>query len=225
MKRTIIISLIILFALIATVIGHYFYLKSLAQADTYPADGFLQKQDNKKALIIVAHDDDAVSMSGTIAMLSKSGWEVRELCFYQAYKNKNPRRKIDIEKASKILGMTSVEYHDIELRKNLSGIKKPWLPIPYTEFPSAYNKDTAQYYIHGFIEKYKPSVIFTLDDVMGGYGHPDHVFVSKLVRQYCTQHINDSSFTVEAIYQAVFDPAMNEKILKDFVLTHFQLNS
>ncbi len=109
----------------------------------------------------------------------------------------------------------SVEYFDIILRKGRDKIEKPWLPIPYTDFDSAYNKEIALTHIANFIAKNKPSVIFTLDDIMGGYGHPDHVFISKLIVAYCMQHQNDSAFSVERIYQAVFDPKMNERILND----------
>ena len=50
---------------------------------------------------------------------------------------------------------------------------------------------------------------------MGGYGHPDHVLISQMIVNYCQQRVNNASFSIKAIYQAVFDPAMNERILKD----------
>jgi len=42
--------------------GHLVYLNHLAEADDYPKDMFLEFENNKKALIIVAHDDDAIRM-------------------------------------------------------------------------------------------------------------------------------------------------------------------
>ena len=194
--------------------ANIFYLYFMSSADIYEQDAFLQEETNKTALIIVAHDDDAISMSGTISYLCDNGWNVQELCFYQGWKNKDSIRKIDLKSAAKLLGMKSVEYYDIELRKGRDKIEKPWLPIPYTDFDSVYNKEIALRYIENFISKNKPSVIFTLDDIMGGYGHPDHVFISKLIIDYCGQHLKDSVFSVERIYQAVFDPKMNERILK-----------
>ena len=214
-KRILTVVLVMIIAIIAMIIGHLYYLNTLSKADPYPLDRFLLSQTNKKALIIVAHDDDAIGMSGTIAFLCKNDWEIRELCFYQGWKNKDSTRKVDLKSVANLLGMAGVEYHDIELRRNRENIKKPWLPIPYADFEKSYNKDTAYYYIDKFIKTYNPSVIFTLDNIMGGYGHPDHVFISKLIIDYCKQHINDTSIHVAAIYQAVFDPAMNERILKD----------
>lgn len=215
------IALALFAATVLLIIVHILYLKHLAEADTYPIDTFLVQNTNKNALVIVAHDDDAISMSGTISFLVDNGWKVRELCFYQGFENKDSIRKIDLVNAANLLGMSSVEFYDIELRKNRNEIQKPWLPIPYSEFDSAYNKQEAQNLIETFIKKYNPSVIFTLDDIMGGYGHPDHVYISKLIIDYCKQHQNDSLFSIERIYQAVFDPQMNEKILKN--MEAFQL--
>lgn len=215
MKKIAKISLFMIILIIAIIIGHLLYLKSLSESDSYPLDSFLQSQTNKTALIIVAHDDDAIAMSGTIALLCSNGWEVRKLCFYQGWKNKESFRQRDLKNAANLLGMASVEYHNIELRKNPQNIEKPWLPIPFNDFKNAYKTDTALYHIDNFIKTYNPSVIFTLDDIIGGYGHPDHVLISKLIVDYCKQRLNDSSFKVNAIYQAVFDPSMNERILKD----------
>lgn len=221
MKRILAISLIIVVAIIIFIIGHLTYINSLSIADSYPLDTFLQYQSNKNALIIVAHDDDAISMSGTISYLREKGWGIKELCFYQGYKNKDSIRKKDLESVANFLGLKDVEYYDIELRRDRDKIEKPWLPIPYSDFDSAYNKIVAQNHIENFIQKNNPSVIFTLDDVIGGYGHPDHVFISRLIKDYCEKHQHDSEFNVERIYQAVFDPQMNERILKD--MEAFQL--
>jgi len=205
----------ILIVAILSLGANIIYLCIISSADTYKKDIFLQRDTNKRALIIVAHDDDAISMSGTISYLCDTGWDVRQLCFYQGWENKDSIRKMDLKSAANLLGMKSIEYYDIELRKGRDKIDKPWLPIPYSDFDSAYNKEIALRYIEDFIDRNKPSVIFTLDDILGGYGHPDHVVISKLIIDYCRQHKNDSAFTVERIYQAVFDPKMNERILKD----------
>ena len=221
MVKILIVSSVVVAFMITIIIGHLIYLNNLSKADSYPLDIFLKNQTNKNALIIVAHDDDAISMSGTISYLIDNGWEVRELCFYQSFENKDSIRKRDLKTASKLLGMKDVEYYDIELRKHRDTIEKPWLPIPYSDFDIAFNRIAAVNHIEKIIKKNNPSVIFTLDDIMGGYGHPDHVFISKLIIEYCIQHQADSVFSVERIYQAVFDPKMNEMILKD--MEAFQL--
>ena len=48
-------------------------LKKFAATESYPNDVFLDTTSNKKALIIIAHDDDDCAMSGTIAKLTANG--------------------------------------------------------------------------------------------------------------------------------------------------------
>ena len=120
-------------ALLTALIGFIAYLFYLAAADTYPEDTFLFREDHKQALIIVAHDDDAVSMTGTIAQLCELGWDVREMCFYQGWKDKDPVRRQDLKKAADIMGLKGVEYHDILLRKDWGKVKKPWMPVPVAQ--------------------------------------------------------------------------------------------
>ena len=56
-------------------------LKALAPTETFPEDTFLKTATPKKALVVVAHDDDLVAMSGTLAKLNAAGWEIKQLCF------------------------------------------------------------------------------------------------------------------------------------------------
>lgn len=215
MKKTSRILLVFGLMFIVGLIAHISYLYYLASAADYPKDSYLSEATNKNALIIVAHDDDAVSMSGTISALCDAGWNVRELCFYQGRKGRDEQRKKDLEKVADLLGMKGIQFYDIVLRRGLDTIEKPWLPVPKAEFPNLYNKEEALSCITDFISLYQPSVVFSLDDVMGGYGHPDHAFISSLLLNLCREREKDTSFSVQRIYQAVFDPAMNEKILKN----------
>jgi N-acetylglucosamine malate deacetylase 2 len=206
---------IIAVILVLCVIGHIGYLFYLAKAETYPSDAFLDTEANKTALIIVAHDDDAVSMAGTISKLTQQGWKVSELCFYQGWKGRDSARKVDLQKVAEIEQLESVEYHDVLLRIDRETVESPWKAIPYADFDNVYNKAPLRKYIKDFIDKYQPSVIFTLDDIIGGYGHPEHALMSQLVLEYCRENVNNPDFSVEKIYQAVFPPSVNEKVLKD----------
>jgi LmbE family N-acetylglucosaminyl deacetylase len=85
--------------------------------------------------------------------------------------------------------------------------------MPYSKFPENYKVDSLTGYIAAYIEKYKPSVIFTLDNLIGGYGNPDHVVVSQLVLAYCRVHKNDQGFSVKRIYQPVFPPSLAQRVL------------
>jgi LmbE family N-acetylglucosaminyl deacetylase len=196
------------------------YLISISAKEDYAEDTYLDKESNKVALIIVAHDDDAVSCAGTISKLCKSGWALRELCFYQEsglYRKKdsikNPKRKLSLANAARIQGLAGVESIDLNIRTKLDTTKAAYMPIPYDQFPVYFQTDTLYELITAFIEKYRPSVIFTLDDVMGGYGHPEHILVSQLILKYCRNNKSNAGFSVKKIYQPVFPPSLSESIL------------
>src|SRR6188474_3893197 len=97
LRRFLLITLIVF---IIAVAGHLYYITTLAPTEKYPIDNYLLSEADKKALIIVAHDDDMASSAGTIALLCKNGWLIREMCFYQhgglyfkKDSTKNPVRK------------------------------------------------------------------------------------------------------------------------------------
>jgi LmbE family N-acetylglucosaminyl deacetylase len=212
------------FASLAAVLvvgGHLYYLSTLAATEQYPEDTYFDSETNKVALIIVAHDDDAITNAGTITMLTRKGWKIREMCFFQQgglyFKKdsaRNPIRKRSLQQVSVIQGLQGVDPIDFNFRKDMM-TPASYMPMPYDAFPSNYEIDSLEGYISGYIEKYQPSVIFTLDNVIGGYGHPDHVLMSQLVLGYCRTHKNDSNFYVKKIYQSVFTPSLSESIMAD----------
>lgn len=218
MKKAIKILLIVVVVALLAITGHVFYLKSLAAKEVYPDDTYLAKEPDKKALIIVAHDDDMIGSSGTISMLCDGGWQIREMCFYQQgglYLKKdslkNPVRKKDLQTVARLQGVKEVFPIDFNFRRDMSA-EKSYMPIPYSQFGNSFMMDSLEKYIGGYIEKYKPTVIFTLDNIIGGYGHPDHVLISQVVLAYCNKHKDEEGFSVKKIYQPVFPPSLAENI-------------
>lgn len=199
--------------------GHIYYISILAPTEKYPEDSYLLSAADKNALIIVAHDDDMATTAGTITQLCKNGWNIREMCFYQQgglyFKKdsaKNPIRKQSLQQAVAIQGLQGAEPMDFNFRNDMA-TEKPYMPMPYSNFPVNYKLDSLTSIIAAYIEKYNPSVIFTLDSVIGGYGNPDHVMISQRVIDYCRKHKNDSGFSVKKIYQPVFPPSQSERVL------------
>ncbi len=219
MKRLFRILLFLLLIVILVIGGHVYYLTTLSAKEKYPADTYLDTTSNKSALIIVAHDDDMVGSSGTISRLCKNGWKIREMCFYQQgglYNTKdsikNPVRKEDLKRVAVIQGLAGTDPVDFNFRNDMQ-TGKAYLPMPYAKFAENYKEDSLNGYIASYIEQYKPAVIFTLDNLMGGYGNPDHVLISRLVLAYCNLHKNDPGFSVKRIYQPVFPPSLAERVL------------
>ena len=62
------------------------------------------------------------------------------------------------------------------------------MPIPYGQFSENFKTDSLKMYVLKAIKKYNPGVIFTLDNVIGAYGHPEHVAVGQSVLEICSLH-------------------------------------
>ena len=78
-------------------------LEKMAPVEHYADDNWLLNQTRKQALIIVAHDDDAISSAGTVSMLTANGWEVHMLCFYHDIPEnvtRNLQRQQDVQQAT-----------------------------------------------------------------------------------------------------------------------------
>lgn len=211
-KKFLLASLIIICLLIA---GHLFYLSSLNTKKTYPEDSFLNTVKNKTALIVMAHDDDAISCAGTISQLTADGWKVYFLTFYgNWHPEDNPIRKKEVQKTAEIQKLAGLDLIDFSMQRS-DTVKEPWKPIPYSQYPVTMKGDSLQLLIQNAIQKYQPTVIFTLDDIMGGYGHNEHTYVSQTVLTICRESDTIPGFPVQKIYQPVFPPDMNEKVLKN----------
>ena len=189
-------------------------LTQMAPIESYPADTWLSGQTHKKALIIVAHDDDAMSCAGTVSMLTAQGWDIEMLCFYTALPAdsvRNRQRMQDIQVAAKIQGIRGVTYHALNYRLDHGSATPLFAYTTPEQRDSLFKMDTLRQLVHQFIDSRSPSVIFTLDEVIGGYGHPDHAVISGIVKSY----VLESPTTVQRIYQAVFTPHQAETIMAD----------
>lgn len=196
---------------ITAITGHLYWLSNLNGDEIFPQDTFLDSVSNKTALIIVAHDDDAIGCSGTVIELVKKGWKVHFLTFYGNWrKDDNPIRKREVEQVAKIQNLSSIHLIDFSIQKS-DTVKEPWRPIPYSQFSNYMKVDSLKAIISEAISQHKPSVLFTLDNIIGGYGHPEHVCVSQCAIDVCHENKN----SVERIYQAVFPRTLNENILRD----------
>lgn len=207
-------------AVMLFILFHFINLSHKAPKESYPEDSWLSMTANKTALVIVAHDDDAIGAAGTVLKLTASGWTVKELCFYNTVNDeeKNERirqRQLDTEKVKEIEGLSEFRFFNLPFRYPDKRSVPEYMPIAREELPLHYNTDTLLYCIRKFIDENNPSVIFTLDNAIGGYGHSDHLLVSQLVLDECNRRKNDSGFAVKYIYQAVFTPSMAENILTD----------
>ncbi|MBA3679669.1 MAG: PIG-L family deacetylase [Bacteroidetes bacterium] len=195
-----------------------FYLTCVARTEAIKKDDYLNTLINKRALIITAHTDDDVGMAGTLLQLAKNGWQLKHVIF-------NNEDQTDIKErfanACKQIQVNETGVFAVNIRRDLDTNKKAYWPLPFAVWDKVFDHDTVYSILSKEILDYKPSVIFTLDDSIGGYGHPEHVLISKVVHEICTNYKNEeiykggTLFSVEKIYQAVLPKKMAHKLLVD----------
>lgn len=176
-----------------------------AAIETYPDDEILEKISNKKAMIIIAHDDDMCGTTGTISMLNEADWEIRVLSFpLSEERNKAHKR------ACKHI-LDSVLFFNLEYeayRNGLDTTEKAHRAIPKIKFKQIFNYKIVEKLLIKEVNDFQPSVIFTLDNIVGAYGHPDHVFISQLVLDLSKA----DSISPSYIYQNVLTDHMENTI-------------
>ncbi|MEO1654429.1 MAG: PIG-L family deacetylase [Bacteroidota bacterium] len=179
-------------------------LKKFAATESYPKDQFLDKLSQKRALIIVAHDDDDCAMSGTIAQLTQKGWTIKQLSLVS---HNNP--KTGQNAAPIICQGNELILEDGQYRIGQDTMKAQYLPIPREEIKKQFRTQKVAQALIEKVNDFQPSVIFTLDNEKGGYGHPDHIFISQLV----VDLFKSGKLNAQRIYQSVFTDHMEKEIV------------
>lgn len=173
--------------------------------ETFPEDSILLSIKNKKAMIVIAHDDDMCAMTGTISILNKSGWEISVLSF-----PKGMSRNEAHQKACKDI-LDTVLFFDIdEADFRIDSSAVPYDAIPKASFDEVFDRDLVKSRLIEQVNKFQPAVIFTLDNEIGGYGHPEHVFISQLVLDLSRADTISPSY----IYQSVYTDHMETTIME-----------
>ncbi len=199
-----------LFSFLVLVINSCGVSKNISQfaaTENYPIDTLLENIVEKKAMIVIAHDDDMCAMSGTISLLHKKGWKIAVVSF-----SSTPERNAAQVKACKNILDTVmfVELKKEQIRNDNEKIRREYAPFPKDSFDLVFNKKLiAEEYIK-HITNFNPTVIFTLDNEIGGYGNPVHVLISQMVIDLS----NENRIHPKHIYQSVFTDHMENTIMK-----------
>lgn len=176
-----------------------------APVEVYPNDTILQTIVEKRAMIIVAHDDDMCAMSGTISQLNKEGWEIAIVSF-----SKTPGRNAAQVKACKHILDTVmfVALKPEQIRNDSEEERKGYYAFPKDSFDLVFNRPVIEAEFLKHIDEFKPAVIFSLDNEMGGYGHPEHVLISQMVMDLAS----GQRISPVYIYQNVYTNHMESTI-------------
>lgn len=206
------IAFVFLFLVLAVIGGHLYILTTLSATEEYPADTYLETVTNKRALVVMAHDDDACAAVGTIAKLTAAGWEVKQVSFHDG---NHKRGEVSSKAVATVMngGITFLNAADETYRYDIDSVKRPYWPIPKAQFDQLFKTDLIKGRLRSKIMEFKPEIVISLDHEIGAYGHPDHVFVSKLVVDLC----QETNLGIKRIYQSVYTPSMEQRITVDWM--------
>jgi len=179
-------------------------IQKFRATESFPEDSFLDTTTNKRALVVVAHDDDDCAMAGTLARLKSKGWQIQQCSFTKHIDPKTGKHPADIISNGNRAILTDGLY-----RLGLDTMKSPYLPIAREEFRNQFLYEKVDSALVNMIREFNPSVIFTLDDIKGGYGHPEHIFISELVKK----QFEECRIAVQRIYQSVYTDHMEKTIV------------
>ena len=180
-------------------------LKKFAASEKYPEDSYLDSTSNKRALVILAHDDDDCAMAGTIAKLKATGWQVKQLSLVKH----KPGEGINGHPANIICDGNELILEDGNYRAGLDTMTYPYVPITRSAMETQFLRKKITDALLNKINSFQPDVIFSLDNEMGGYGHPEHIFISQLVLDL----FNEKAIKAHRIYQSVFTNHMEKEIV------------
>ena len=181
-------------------------VKQYAAIETYPDDEFLNQVTPKRAMVIIAHDDDMCAMTGTLSKLNKAGWEIRTLSLNQSKSRNDAHRKACKYLADEVSFM-KLSSLDLYYKNDTDAVK--YEAFPKSRFSTVFKIDTLKNEMLEHLREFQPTIVFTLDHEFGGYGHPEHVLVSEVALELA----KDSLDSPLAVYQSVFTDHMETTIM------------
>lgn len=181
-------------------------IQQYAATEKYPEDTLLDSIENKRAVIVLAHDDDMCAMSGTASKMNKAGWQIAVISFSKD----SLRNGAQIRACKNLLDtVLFVNLKHEEFRNDLFHSKEVYDAIPKDSFEKVFNLTIIAHEYSQLINELDPTVIFTLDNEIGGYGHPEHVMISQMVIDLS----KNGKISPSYIYQSVYTDHMEEKIM------------
>ncbi|HVT85975.1 MAG TPA: PIG-L family deacetylase [Chitinophagaceae bacterium] len=160
------------------------------------------------ALLIFPHPDDEIVCGGTIVTLKQQGWEVDLLTLTQGEAGEKEARRKEWQNAMAALGINHSVLLDLP--------NNTWTDIENNKIIFwNENMDSIRHIVEAAIRQYQPSLLFTYDEVLGGYGHPEHRLTAVAVREVFEQNRQDSSFTPAAIFQSTLPQKMELTMLQN----------
>jgi LmbE family N-acetylglucosaminyl deacetylase len=197
-------------------LSHLSIMLSYRPTEKFAQDEYLSTVKVKKALVAVAHDDEMATFSGTLAKLEADGWEIDFLCFYQGYKGAeiDSMRKDEAKNSADILKLNKTHFINLDMTNpSYETSTERYEAIPYHSFAGQYYIDSIRNTLIEIVKQSNPTVIFTLDDSIGGYGHPEHVLIGQLSKSIAIELKQTGNYNISKIYQCVYPDSFEQKLM------------
>lgn len=173
----------------------------------------------KTALLIFPHPDDEIICAGTITKMQQAGWSVNLLTLTQGSTNQDKLiRKAEWQASGKVLGYANMQIHDF--------LNNSWDAIlgDSVRFWNE-SRDTLKSVIYNHIQKINPHIIITYDDIIGGYGHPEHKITAELVHELFSENLQTFPFDVMQLFQFTLTPDLERFNLSEVATYQKALSS
>ncbi len=182
-------------------------VRQYAPTESFPDDTLLKSVENKRAMIVNAHDEDMCAIAGTISKLNNIGWNIAVVSF-----SKTPERDEAQRVACKNIldTVVFVNLTSEQIRNDIEGERNSYYALAKDSFDFVFNKPIIEQKFIKHINSFKPTIIFTLDNLIGGYGHPEHVLISQMIIDLA----NEKQISPSYIYQSVYTDHMENSIME-----------
>ncbi|GAM12494.1 PIG-L deacetylase family protein [Mesobacillus selenatarsenatis] len=199
-----IVSLLVVLVTGAVMYANYY----VNDEDIHVSEELFPEGAPKKILAIFAHPDDEIMIAGTYHKLNKDKDVISVLSTFTRGEAGGtggliPKEKLgetrtkELEKSAEILKIDHLEVYD----------------YPDSGLADAGHEAIKQT-IRELIHLYKPTTVLTYDDIVGLYGHPDHVVMSKLTKEVVTAEMEKEDSPVKRLYFATLPKPMIDLALK-----------
>ncbi|MHA7987339.1 PIG-L deacetylase family protein [Rathayibacter sp. CAU 1779] len=135
-----------------------------------------------RMLVVTAHPDDEIVMAGTLAIAAASGASVALHCFTHGGASRSARWH-GRTGADQIGAARLAEIRSDELHRSASALGLGSVSIgTWIDGTLASHLDELVRELEDVIREWRPTLVVSLDDALGLYGHPDHVASAAAAR-------------------------------------------
>ncbi len=208
MKKTLRVLAYLLLLLLLLPIGGLIFLRAYFNDGSVPTDYELVPPGHpKRVLVVFPHPDDEITLAGTVCRLKAEGFETSVVYLTQGEAGSTggltersqlgETRSLEAREAARILGFDRFAIHGFPD----SGLENVSL-------------DTLKQVVLDEINSFRPSVVFTFDDKVGLYGHPDHRATARAVFELVRGQQGQTGFPVRRVYGVTLPPGMIKAAMK-----------